>query len=210
MEASPKFPYPTMTKTVFFVDDEPVVRTAVEQTLTEFSCDVRCFPSGKSCLQALEAGVPCDLLITDINMPEMNGVELIREVRKLAPVMPVIAITGYGDIPMAVSAIKAGALEFIEKPLDENTFLPAVSKALNLRGEPQDQNDPASRLTLAEKRVLYYVADGRSNKEIAHILKRSIRTVENHRHRLGKKLHANSTAELVRIAITLGLTKPTE
>jgi FixJ family two-component response regulator len=187
---------------VYFVDDEPTVCKAVKQTLEELSCRVTCFTSAGECLRCLETR-DCDLLVSDVNMPEMDGMELLKAVKKIRPLLPVLLVTGYGDIPVAVKAVKAGAFDFIEKPLDEATFLPVVKAALEqcekktaFMGKP---------LTKTEKKILQLVVDGKGNKEIAYLLECSVRTVENHRYRISKKLNVDSTASLVRLAITIGL-----
>ncbi len=192
-----------MARKIFLVDDEAVIRKAITQSLAQVKCELRSFADGEECLKALSES-HCDLLITDINMPGMGGLELIEKARSGAPVLPVIAITGFGDVQMAVSAMKAGAVDFIEKPLDESKFMSAVKRALRIG--PKGGEDPVvASLTNAERKVIAYVAAGKTNKEIGEILNRSVRTIENHRHRLSKKLGVNSTAELVRIALRIGL-----
>jgi two-component system, LuxR family, response regulator FixJ len=191
-------------KCIFLVDDEPAVRSAVSQTLASIGCQVVPFSSADGCLAAL-LNEECDLLISDISMPGMNGLDLLKAVKKLRPALPVLLITGYGDIPTAVRAVKAGAYDFVEKPLDEETFLPLVQKAL---AQPVAMLEGSQMLTAAERRILELIAAGKSNKEIAYILGRSVRTVENHRYRLTQKLHADSAADLVKAAIALGLSSP--
>lgn len=187
---------------IFFVDDEPGIRKAVSRTLSEIDCKVTCFSTAEECLKALMVD-DCGLLITDVSMPGMNGVELLEEINKLRPQLPVLIVTGFGDIPMAVRAVKAGAIDFIEKPLDENTFLPVVEKALKLTYGIDGRGDKI--LTPSELRILTLICDGMSNKKIASILHRSVRTIENHRHRIMKKLNAENTAELVRIAMKMDI-----
>jgi len=106
---------------IFFVDDEEKVLKAVHSTLAQTGAKVSCFKSGTDCLGGLRLQ-PCDLLITDVKMPVMDGIELIAQARRIKPHLPVIAVTGYGDIPMAVRALKAGAKDFIEKPLERHQF----------------------------------------------------------------------------------------
>ena len=192
-------------KLVYFVDDEPAVRRAVSQTIAAAGCRVVSFASAESCLAALEKE-NCDLLISDVNMPGMDGLALLKAIKEIKPALPVLLITGYGDIPIAVRAVKAGAYDFVEKPLDEATFLPLVEKILD---RPIPGVEGAETLTSAERRVLELVANGKSNKEIAYLLGRSIRTIENHRHHLMQKLHAENTADLVKTAIALGLSSST-
>lgn len=193
-----------MPKKIFFVDDEPLIRKAIAQSLEQVTADIHCFSGGIACLEAIE-NFGCDLLITDINMPEMNGIEVITKARTLLPNLSVIAITGYGDVPLAVSAMKAGAIDFIEKPIDESVLLSAVQRAF---GEHDERQKELDTLTAAERKVLSLIVAGHTNREIAEQLQRSTRTVENHRHRLSKKLQASTTADLVRIALQMGISPP--
>ncbi len=187
---------------VFLVDDEFIVGKAVGQTLLEVPCEVTSFTRARACLEAMQKG-SCDLVISDVCMPEMDGLELLKAVKKIKPQLPVLLITGYGEVPLAVEAVKAGAADFLEKPLDEAALLTVVRKVL-------DENIPANfpggpDLTNAEKRILKMITDGKSNKEIAFTLGCSTRTVENHRYRLMHKMRIDSTAGLVRMALTLGI-----
>jgi two-component system, LuxR family, response regulator FixJ len=193
--------------TVFVLDDEPKVAKAIGQTVASLSCTVRCFTSGSECLNELRTS-HCDLLITDVNMPGMDGLQLLEEAKRIRPLLPVLMVSGYGDIPIAIKAVKRGALDFIQKPLDESTFLPLVREALTL-AQPAD-SDEAKAVTEAEREVLRLIVAGKTNKEIAFALERSSRTVENHRHRLMRKLNVSSPAELVKAAIRLGLVSPEE
>jgi FixJ family two-component response regulator len=130
-------------------------------------------------------------------MPEMDGVSLLENIRRVSPLTPVLLVTGYGSVPLAVKSIQLGASDFVEKPLDETVLLPKVQAILQAKGYSHD-----TELSIAEQRVLELVADGKPNKEIAYLLGRSIRTIENHRHRLMRKLGVASTAELVKVALT--------
>jgi two-component system, LuxR family, response regulator FixJ len=136
-------------------------------------------------------------------MPEMDGIELLKAVKQFIPQLPVLLITGYGEIPLAVKAVKAGALDFVEKPLDEETFLPMVKTALEQ--SLMARSSGSQSLTKTERKILEFVVDGKVNKEIAQILECSTRTVENHRYRMMHKLGVESTACLVRKALTVGL-----
>ena len=186
---------------IFFVDDELKVRHVVAETLEQLSERVTCFPCASDCIEQLSSQ-KCDLLITDLRMPEMDGIELLRCARLIAPWLPVLIITGYGDIPMAVGAIKAGAADFIEKPLDKKSFVRKVKSLLPENGNHKHLGEP---LTQTEQRVLKLVLDGKSNKEIANILKRSKRTIEVHRARVMRKLGADSLVALVKRAAATGL-----
>ena len=193
----------TTEKIIFFVDDEPQVRKAVSQTLEEIKdCSVSSFASAVACLDALRKQ-KCHLLITDVNMPGMDGVELLKQIKSIRPQLHVILVTGYGDVPMAVEAVKAGALDFIEKPLNEKTFLPLVEKVLEMTVVEEELSGKC--LTKTEIKILKLIAEGFSNKEIATKMRRSVRTIENHRYRLAHKMNAESTADLVKNAIQMGL-----
>jgi FixJ family two-component response regulator len=136
-------------------------------------------------------------------MPDMDGIELLTETKRIAPWLPVLVITGYGDVPMAVRALKAGALDFIEKPLNRKRFLSAVEAALQ-RSAPLDRL-LGKALTRVEMRILQLILDGKSNRDIAEMFHRSLRTIEVHRNRLMRKLGVSSVVALVRRAVALGL-----
>jgi len=136
-------------------------------------------------------------------MPEMDGMELLTKARRLAPWLPILVITGYGDIPMAVAAIKAGAVDFIEKPLDKKSFLWKVKSIL--QQSTVDDSYRGKSLTESEMRVLKLIISGKSNKEIAYILHRSIRTIEVHRGHLMHKLDVDNVVDLVKRAAMMGL-----
>ena len=186
---------------IFFVDDELKVREVVGETLEQLSARVTCFPCASDCLEQLSSQ-RCDLLIADLRLPEMDGIELLRRARLIAPWVPVLIITGYGDVPTAVEAIKAGAVDFIEKPLDKKSFVRKVESLLSENGNHKHLGKP---LTQTEQRVLRFVLDGKSNKEIADLLKRSRRTVEVHRARAMHKLGVESLVDLVKRAVAVGL-----
>lgn len=187
---------------IFFVDDEPSLRKAVSKTLQRLGSQVRCFADAGTCLEQLRVK-RCDLLITDVKMPGMDGIELLIEARRIAPWLPVLVITGYGDVQMAVRAMKAGALDFIEKPLNRKSLLSAVESALERGGAPDRLRGKA--LTRTEMRTLRLILDSKSNKEIAALLHRSLRTIESHRNHMMRKLGVTNTVGLVRRAVALGL-----
>lgn len=189
--------------TVFVVDDEPGVLKAVARSVGSLDCKVQTFSSPLECLNALKE-TRCAVIVSDVNMPDMDGLELLREARRIQPLVQVVLMTGFASIPLAVKAVQEGAYHFVEKPFDEEGFLPIVQSVLDQSGKSR-AGDVGKSLSEAERTVLALVAEGLTNKEIAHRLDRSIRTVENHRHRLTKKLGARSTAELVKVAVELGL-----
>jgi len=189
---------------IFFVDDELKVRQVVAETLEQLSARVTCFPCASDCVEQLSCH-KCDLLITDLKLPEMDGIELLRRARLITPWVPVLIITGYGDIPTAVEAIKTGAADFIEKPLDKKSFVRKVKSLL-----PENGNDKhlGKSLTQSEERVLKLVLNGKSNQKIASLLSRSRRTVEVHRAHVMRKLGVDSLVDLVKRAAVMGLIEP--
>lgn len=190
---------------IFFVDDEPKVRELVGGTLEQAGFKASCFASAVDCLEQLRTD-RCDLLITDVKLPGMSGLELLTEAKGLAPSLPVLVVTGYGDIPMAVRAMKAGAADFIEKPLERKVLLSAVEFALKQIAP----TDPLllKGLTRAEMRVLNMILEGKTNKETAYLLHRSVSTVEVHRKHIMRKLGVDNIVDLVKQATALGLVSP--
>ena len=182
-------------KQIFFVDDEPNVREMVGRTLEQADLKVSYFASAAECLKQLHSQT-CDLLITDVKMPEMDGIELLIEVRRIIPPLPVLIISGYGDISMAVIALKAGAADFIVKPLERQSFLSAVESVLkrNTRTRPLVNKV----LTKTEMRVLRLILDGKSTKEIARLQCRSVRTIEFHRGSIMHKVGVDNLVDLVK------------
>ena len=187
---------------VVFVDDEPKVCSIVCKTLQRAGADVRCFSSAQDCLKHL-ATAWCDLLITDVRMPGRDGMDLLAHVKEQMPWIPVLIVTGYADVPLAVQALKAGAADFIEKPLDRDLFLQRVARLIERNARPAAFLEKS--LTTAERRILYHVLDGRNSREIAAALHRSPRTIEVHRRHVMQKLGAANIIELLQRAADLGL-----
>ena len=189
-------------KHIFFLDDEPTIRQVVRETLEDSDIKVRCFGNPIECLAQLRSK-KCDLLITDLKMPEKDGIELLTDVKHLAPWVPVLMITGYGDIPTAVKAMKAGAVDFIEKPMDKKNFIRKV-RAILKRNVPTHP-DLGTSLTRNETKILQLIIDGNSNKEIANLLHRSARTIEVHRSHLMHKLGVDNLVDLIKRVASMGL-----
>jgi FixJ family two-component response regulator len=187
---------------IFFVDDEPCVRGAAQRAMESAGMRVNVFSSGLDCLAALSHG-PCDVLITDIRIDGMDGISLLHEVKRRFPWLPAIVVTAYGDIPLVVAAIKAGAAEFIEKPLDRQELLSAIHRAVETAARPNASLQES--LSESELQVLCLVLDGRTTREIASTLSRSARTIEAHRHNVMRKLDVRNVAQLVQRANALGL-----
>ena len=187
---------------IFFVDDEPQVRKVVGKTLKRLGTKVSCFASAADCIEQLRPQ-RCDLLITDVKMPDMDGLELLTEAKRIAPWLPVLVVTAYGDVPMAVKALKIGALNFIEKPLEMQSFLSAVESVLE-RTTPSDQL-LGKGLTRVEMRVLRFILASNSNKETADILLGSVNTIVVHRNHIMRKLGASNLIDLLKRTVTMGL-----
>jgi len=190
---------------VCVVDDEPKIRAVLRKTLERAGLTVNCFEGADDCLARLNT-TQWDLLITDVRMPEKDGIELLMAVRRLQPWLPVLVVTGYGDVTMAVKALKAGAADFLEKPLEKDSFLETVRTLLACNTAERVLLDHA--LTRMEMKVLYHILDGKNNREIADVLNRSPRTVEVHRRHLMRKAGANNVVELLRQAAKLHLFDP--
>ena len=187
---------------VFFVDDDAGIRKLISEELGRINCKVSCFANGADCLEQL-GKQNCNLLITDVKMPGMDGLTLLSRARRVAPWVSVMVITGFGDIPMSVRALKLGAVDFIEKPLDRKAFLHKVKTILK-----QDDfvDTPASQiLTKVEKKVLKLILEGKGNKRIAYILDRAMRTVERHRSNIMHKFDVDNIVDLVKKAALIDL-----
>jgi two-component system, LuxR family, response regulator FixJ len=195
----------TVERVVHIVDDDEGVRKSLAFLLSSAGLPVRLYDSATAFLAAL-AGIHGGCLITDMRMPDMTGLELLRELRAKAMSLPAIVITGHGDVPLAVEAMKAGAVDFIEKPFEEQAILDAVRAALErCSGEGDgDRVAVAGKLALLserERQVLDGLISGHPNKTIAHELGISPRTVEVYRANLMAKMQAKSLSELIRMAI---------
>ncbi len=190
---------------IFFVDDEPKIWRSVCRTLEQLGTKVSCFERATDCLEQLHKR-GCDLLITDVKMPEMDGLELLAEVKRMLPKLPVLVITGYGDIPMAVKALKKGAWNFIEKPFNRQSFLAAAESALKHKAAVEAQ--ALKLLTRAELQILHLVLQGKTSKEIAALRKRKVKTVQDQRTSIYDKLRVRNMAELFGWAVKAGLIKP--
>ena len=186
---------------IFVVDDDDCILSAACAILEQKKYKCTGFSSGESCLLQLREQ-KCDLLITDVKMPGKNGIEVLREALQIAPWLPVVVMSSYGDIPMSVEALKAGAFYFIEKPFEIDEFLDVVSLALKhiqLEGPLVGKS-----LTKTETIVLRLLMQGMSNRRIAYVLQRSERTIEVHRSHIMQKLGVDNIVELVKRATAMG------
>lgn len=194
---------------VHVVDDEEPVRKSLAFLLTMAGFVVRMHASASSFLAAAPGlGKAC--LVTDLRMPDMTGVELLEKLREAGHDMPAVVITGHGDVPMAVAAMKAGASDFIEKPFGDEVLIEAIKRAVSrLDAATEKVDDVAAirsrleHLSERERQVLSGVVAGLPNKTIAYDLDISPRTVEVHRANIMAKMQAASLPDLVRMAIAL-------
>lgn len=204
---SPPFQQTVLIQTVFIVDDDAAVRKSLQLLIEMVGLNVRTFPSAANFLDAYEPG-SAGCLILDLKMPGMNGLDLQQELIRRHCALPIIVLTGYGDIPSAIGALKGGAVEFLEKPVDDDVLLEHVRHALALdahrRREHSERDLVRERmelLTPRERQVLDLVVEGLSSKEIGQRLHVSCKTVEMHRSRIMKKMKTQSVANLVRIVV---------
>jgi two-component system response regulator FixJ len=193
-------------RTIYVVDDDAGVRRSLQQLLIAEGFAVMSFASAAAFLDVAPRLFPGCVLL-DILMPEMDGLELQVRLRDLGVALPVVIMTGHGDVPMAVKAMKAGAVDFLKKPYSDTDLLGAVETALRRGGSAKGDRDVivAARLIASlsprEREVLDALASGRPNKLIAFDLGISVRTVEVHRSRMMRRLGVRQFAEAVRIAV---------
>jgi len=195
--------------TVYLVDDDRDVREAIAFLLEAEGIAVQAFDEPGQMLKTLDAHARGCLLL-DVRMPGMDGLALHQALKKRGVAMPAVFISGHGDIPMAVRAVNAGALDFIEKPFDDNVLLERIARAFELdarrirtEAEMIEIRRRLDQLTPRERDVLRGIVDGRLNKQIADDLDISVRTVELHRGRVLDKLEATNAADVVRMVLPL-------
>ena len=196
---------------VHIVDDEEPVRKSLAFLLTITGFTVRVHDSATSFLRAAPtAGKAC--LVTDLRMPDMSGVDLLEKLKGIGAMVPAVVITGHGDVPMAVAAMKAGAVDFIEKPFEDDVLVDAIKRAA---GRLEETSAPLEgtaiirarldSLSEREREVLSAVVAGLPNKTIAYDLGISSRTVEVHRANIMSKMLARNLPELVRMSMAIDL-----
>ena len=193
--------------TVYVVDDDEAVRDSVQWLLEGRGYRVRCFDSAESFLSRYDAReVAC--LLVDIRMGGMTGLELQSRLIEIRSPLPIVFITGHGDVPMAVDTMKKGAMDFIQKPFNEADLVRLVEQMLDHAKDSfadsqlaANRDSLLSKLTMRESQVLERIVAGRLNKQIADDLGISIKTVEAHRANIMEKLSANTVADLLKIAL---------
>jgi two-component system response regulator FixJ len=198
------------SKVVHVIDDDVDVRQSLAFLLSAAGLAVRTHDSAVTFLKALPT-LQDGCIVTDIRMPEMDGLELQKRLKEMKIDMPVIVITGHGDVHLAVSAMKSGAIDFIEKPFDDEALLSAIQTALTQHSDDRrrqslvaDVRKRLKALSEREKEVLNGLVAGKPNKIIAHELGISARTVEVYRANVMTKMQANSLSELVRMVLLEG------
>lgn len=199
---------------VHVIDDDEAVRQSLAFLLKTARLEVRTYESAADFLSALP-GINAGCIVTDVRMPEMSGIDLLRRLKELKVGMPVIVITGHGDIQLAVEAMKIGAVDFIEKPFDDELLLASVRTALGRwkkgaqqQAERAGLRDKLAALSSREREVLDRLVVGKPNKIIAFDLGISPRTVEIYRANVMTKMDAGSLSDLVRMALLAGLLDP--
>lgn len=196
---------------VHVVDDDPAMRDSVGFLLDTAGFEVALYEAGSSLLETL-AKPAAGCVLTDIRMPGIDGLELLRRLRAMGHALPVVMMTGHGDVPLAVEAMKLGACDFIEKPFNDDALIQALRSALE-RGGAAGSVDPTVRdfvrrvgtLSERERQVLDHLVAGGTSKEIGRTLDISPRTVEIYRAKLMAKTQAESLQELVRWSVLAGL-----
>ena len=197
----------TYKQTVFIVDDDEPVRSALRLLMKSVGHDAMTFTSGDEFLASCKPGIS-GCLILDIRMPGMSGLELQEKLREQGVNIPIIFITGHGDVPMAVQAMKHGAMEFLQKPFSEQDLVDRVNEALEknlnvhkLALQRTEIKQRVTKLTPRERQIMDMIVQGKASKVIAIDLGVSQRTVDTHRTRIMRKMQAKSLAELVKTAV---------
>jgi len=200
--------------TVFIVDDDPSICAALARLFKSVGLAAQSFPNARDFLdQAPQLGPGC--LVLDMRLPGLSGLDLQGELARARIKLPIIFLTAHGSVPLSVRAMKAGAMDFLEKPVEDQTLLDAVSQALErdrqarlVQARRQALQELFTTLTPRERQVFQMVATGKLNKEIAFDLGTAEKTVKVHRGNLMRKLNCRSLAELVRLAQELKTTDP--
>lgn len=199
----------TETQTIYVVDDDEAMRDSMTWLLEGEGYRVACFESAERFLQARRDHMR-GCLVLDVRMPTMSGLELHEKLDALGSRLPVIFVTGHGDVPMAVAALQRGACDFIEKPFHNEDLLSRIRRTLemeNLQAARRERDGAIAHrlelLTQREREVMTLVVAGKLNKQIADELNISMKTVEAHRARVMEKMGVRTLAELVKVSITL-------
>ena len=204
-----------MTPIVFVIDDDPSMRAALEDLISSVGLQPRLFASPQEFLEGPRLDTP-GCLVLDVRLPGMSGLTFQKELERVGITLPIIFITGHGDIPMSVRAMKAGAVEFLTKPFNDQEMLDAIHAAIERDRQGRRQavvvaelRERYTTLTERERQIMTLVVIGRANKQIAAELNLSEMTVKVHRGQAMRKMQAESLPELVRMADRLGVTNAT-
>lgn len=202
--------------TVYVVDDDPSVRTALQRLVAAAGLRVETFPSANAFLEHQRPDAP-ECLLLDVRMPGPDGLDLQEQLGEAGIDIPIVFLTGFGDVPTSVEAMKAGAVDFLTKPVDDDELLEAIDRAITqhsqIRREQQEIATLQARyetLTPRQREVFAYVVTGMLNKQIARELNVTVTTIKSHRAQVMRKMEAESLADLVRFAERLDLESPTE
>jgi FixJ family two-component response regulator len=200
------------TPDVFLVDDDPSVRRALARLIKSAGHQVQTFVSAREFLQTKAAAQEAACLVLDVRMPGLTGIELQRQLQNLNRNVPIVFMTGHGNIPMSVQAMKDGAVDFLPKPVKETDLLRAIEQALARavrdraeRNELEDVLERVEKLTPREREVMVLVVRGLLNKQIAFELGTVEKTIKVHRARVMEKMQVDSLANLVRLAEKVGI-----
>ena len=198
---------PANKPTVFIVDDNAAVRDAIRWLVEQVGLGAKTFANAQEFLAAYRPGTR-GCLVLDIRMPGMSGIELQEKLAREGAHLPVIIVTGHGDVPITVRAMKAGAFEFLQKPFNDQTLLDAIQAALDRFGQVWEREDRVSStsrslasLTPREREVLEQLRLGKLNKVIAADLNLSVRTVEGHRAKIMEKMGARTLGQLIEMVV---------
>lgn len=198
-----------MTQTIYVVDDDEAMRDSLTWLLEGEGYQVACFDSAENFLSSRRENMR-GCIVLDVRMPEMSGLELHEKLDTLESKLPIIFVTGHGDVPMAVAALQRGACDFIEKPFHNEELLSRIERALELDQQlfarhtrDNEIADRLQKLTQRESEVMKLVVQGKLNKQIADELDISMKTVEAHRARVMEKMGVRTLAELVKAVMTV-------
>lgn len=194
-------------RTVYLVDDDAAILRVLQAMVASIGVDARAFSSAREFLDTYRP-TPCECLVCDIRMPDLDGLELQKRLKAGNATLPIIFLTGFAEVGIAVEAMKHGAFDFIEKPFSAQALLGKIQSALDASTvryrqwhESQAVQARMDLLTPRERSVIQHVLAGRSSREISGLLGISVRTVENHRTRIMEKLHVDSIVELVKLFV---------
>jgi len=195
---------------IALIDDDPAVLDSLRLYFARQELNTSCFNASEEFLAAVDRSEQFDCVVSDVRMPGMSGLDLVRHLKARGFIWPIILITGHGDIDMAVSAIKIGAFDFIEKPFDETRLLASIRNAVEQKRqhmsdaiELEQLQSRFNSLSFRQRQVMELAAAGLSSKEIGMRLKISAKTVENHRAWVMERIGARNLAELVRMAMQI-------